>query len=99
MTVGPLPGPPHGFRWADRYRQLGVDGAWRTVRTAAPQSPQDAAANRPQDHARTLEAAPDRVGIAGELGLPASTVHAVLVRCRMNRLSHVDRATGEPVRR
>ena len=31
--------------------------------------------------------------------MPASTVHAVLVRCRLNRLSHIDRATGEPVRR
>ena len=37
--------------------------------------------------------------IAGRLGLAASTVHAVLVRCRINRLSHVDRATGEPIRR
>ena len=26
-------------------------------------------------------------------------MHAVLVRCRLNRLSHVDRVTGEPVRR
>ena len=32
-------------------------------------------------------------------GCAASTVHAVLRRCRLNRLSHVDRATGEPVRR
>src|SRR4051794_12290923 len=31
--------------------------------------------------------------------MPSSTVHAVLVRCRLNRLSHVDRATGEPIRR
>ncbi|MFB7894701.1 IS481 family transposase, partial [Microbacterium sp. NPDC056044] len=37
--------------------------------------------------------------IAGELGLPVSTVHAVLVRCRINRLSRIDRATGEPIRR
>ena len=37
--------------------------------------------------------------IAGELGIPASTVHAVLTRCRLNRLSHIDRATGEPIRR
>jgi len=44
----------------------------------------------------------DRLGpaqIAGELGLPASTVHAVLVRCRINRLSAIDRVTGEPIRR
>ena len=39
------------------------------------------------------------VQIAGRLGLPASTVHAVLVRCRINRLSHIDRVTGEPLRR
>jgi transposase InsO family protein len=31
--------------------------------------------------------------------MPASTVHAVLTRCRINRLSHIDRATGEPLRR
>ncbi|WP_082087415.1 IS481 family transposase, partial [Microbacterium sp. SA39] len=37
--------------------------------------------------------------IAGELGMPASTVHAVLTRCRINRLSHIDRVTGEPIRR
>jgi len=39
------------------------------------------------------------VQIAGRLAMPASTVHAVLVRCRINRLSHIDRVTGEPVRR
>jgi transposase InsO family protein len=39
------------------------------------------------------------VQIGGELGLLASTVHAVLVRCRINRLSHIDRITGEPIRR
>jgi hypothetical protein len=25
-----------------------------------------------------------------------STAHRVLVRCRLNRIAHVDRATGEP---
>jgi len=37
--------------------------------------------------------------IAGELDVPASTVHAVLVRCRINRLSRIDRVMGEPIRR
>ena len=37
--------------------------------------------------------------IGGQLGLPPSTVHAVLVRCRINRLSRIDRVTGEPIRR
>ena len=31
--------------------------------------------------------------------MPASTVHAVLVRCRINRLTRMDRTTGEPLRR
>ena len=31
--------------------------------------------------------------------MPASTVHAVLVRCRINRLARLDRVTGEPIRR
>ena len=39
------------------------------------------------------------VQIAGRLGMPASTVHAVLVRCRINRLARIDRVTGEPMRR
>ena len=39
------------------------------------------------------------VQIGGQLGLAPSTVHAVLVRCRINRLSHIDRVTGEPIRR
>jgi transposase InsO family protein len=39
------------------------------------------------------------VQIGDRLGLPASTVHAVLVRCRLNRLSHIDRVTGERIRR
>jgi transposase InsO family protein len=37
--------------------------------------------------------------IGGRLGLPASTVHAVLRRNRLNRLSQIDRGTGEPLRR
>ena len=39
------------------------------------------------------------VEIAARLGVPASTVYAVLRRCRINRLSHIDRRTGERVRR
>jgi hypothetical protein len=29
------------------------------------------------------------VQIGGRLGMPASTVHAMLTRCRLNRLSHI----------
>ena len=37
--------------------------------------------------------------IAGIVGKPASTVHRVLVRHQLNRLSHLDRVTREPIRR
>ena len=37
--------------------------------------------------------------IAGIVHLPASTVHAVLVRHGLNRLDHLDRATRTPIRR
>jgi transposase InsO family protein len=39
------------------------------------------------------------VAIGAKLSMPASTVHAVLVRCRLNRLHHVDKRTGEVIRR
>jgi transposase InsO family protein len=39
------------------------------------------------------------VQIGGLLAVAPSTVHAVLVRARVNRLSHIDRVTGEPLRR
>lgn len=39
------------------------------------------------------------VQIADVTGVPASTVHAVLVRCRINRLTSLDRVTGERIRR
>jgi transposase InsO family protein len=37
--------------------------------------------------------------IAPILGLPASTVHRILVRHGLNRLAWLDRPTGEPIRR
>jgi transposase InsO family protein len=39
------------------------------------------------------------VQLGAYVGVAPSTVHRVLTRCRLNRLAHVDRATGEPVRR
>ncbi|NDO79167.1 IS481 family transposase [Kocuria indica] len=37
--------------------------------------------------------------LAPRLGIAPSTVHRILASCHLNRLAHVDRATGEPVRR
>lgn len=41
----------------------------------------------------------DPVESDGRLGIAASTAHADLVRCRINRLRYIDRITGEPIRR
>ncbi len=39
------------------------------------------------------------VQLAARLGIAPSTVHRILTTVRLNRLSYVDRATGEPIRR
>jgi transposase InsO family protein len=39
------------------------------------------------------------VAIGAKLSMPPSTVRAVLVRCRLNRLHHADKRTGEVIRR
>ncbi len=41
---------------------------------------------------------PVRRGFGGAHG-SGLDVHTVLVRCRINRLSHIDRTVGEPIRR
>jgi transposase InsO family protein len=90
---------PTAKRWAIRYQELGSQGMQdRSSRpkTSPTRTPQPIV--RKIVHIRWKQRL-GPVGIAGKLSLPASTVHAVLVRCRINRLSHVDRATGEPVRR
>ena len=90
---------PTAKRWADRYAEHGPAGmADRSSR------PHRSPARTPQPLVRKIVHLrwKHRLGpvqIAGRLAMPASTVHAVLVRCRINRLSHIDRVTGEPVRR
>ena len=91
--------PQTARKWALRYRDEGAAGM--SDRSSRPRS----------CPSRTSPAAVRRivrlrwrhrlgpVQIAGRLGMPASTVHAVLVRCRINRLSRIDRVTGEPIRR
>ncbi|TAN29617.1 IS481 family transposase, partial [bacterium] len=83
-------------KWAQRYRDEGVNGM--IDRSSARHSQH---AKTPQPMVRKIVHLrwKHRLGpvqIAAKLDMPASTVHAVLVRCRLNRLSHVDRVTGEP---
>lgn len=86
-------------KWAQRYRDEGPAGM-----NDRP------SARKTQAHRTTVSVVrkivhlrwKQRLGpleIGARLGMPASTVHAVLVRCRLNRLSHIDRVTGEPARR
>lgn len=90
---------PTARRWADRYRQFGPAGM--SDRSSRPH--RQPARTRPPlvrkiVHLRWRQRL-GPVAIAAQLGLAPSTVHAVLTRCRLNRLSHVDRRTGEPIRR
>jgi transposase InsO family protein len=86
-------------KWAARYREEGPAGmADRSSRRHHQPTRTPAPVVRKIVHLRWKQ----RLGpveIGDRLGMPASTVHAVLVRCRINRLTHIDRATGEPVRR
>ena len=86
-------------KWADRYRAEGSAGMVdRSSRPHHQPGRTPTPVVRKIVHLRWKQ----RLGpvqIGDRLGMPASTVHAVLVRCRLNRLSHVDRVTGEPIRR
>ena len=86
-------------KWADRYRTEGPAGM--TDRSSRPHhSPNktpDQTMRRIVSLRRRLRLGP--VQISGRTGIPASTVHAVLKRCRINRLSRIDRVTAEPIRR
>lgn len=91
--------PRTAKKWADRYRAEGAAGM--ADRSSRPLS---SPSKTPPDLVRQIVRLRWRhrlgpVQIAGRLGIQASTVHAVLVRCRINRLSHIDRVTGEPLRR
>jgi hypothetical protein len=90
---------PTANRWARRYAELGEAGM--VDRSSRPhrqpnRTPQPVV--RKIVHLRWKQRL-GPVGIADRVGCSASTVHAVLVRCRLNRLSHLDRVTGEPIRR
>jgi transposase InsO family protein len=94
------------IRWSRRYRSVLDSGRRPTVHDMVDVSsrPHRSPARtrrrieRRVKHLRTTR----RLGpvqIAGRVGIPASTVHRILVREGLNRLDHMDRATGQVVRR
>lgn len=93
-------------RWRDRYRQVLATGREPVAADMAdlPSRPHRSPARtrRPLERKvvhlrRSRRMGPVQIG--GRLGMPASTVHAILVRSGLGRLDRLDRATGEPVRR
>jgi hypothetical protein len=91
--------PVTARKWAARYRAEGPAGM--VDRSSRPRSMPTK--TPPEVVKRIVRMRWHRrlgpVQIGGELGMPSSTVHAVLTRCRINRLSRIDRVTGEPIRR
>jgi transposase InsO family protein len=90
---------PTAKRWERRYRQLGPAGM-----NDASSRPHSSPNRTPVPVVRKIVhlRIKHRLGpvqIADRVALAPSTVHAILVRCRLNRLSHIDRVTGEPIRR
>ena len=86
-------------KWAERYRAEGPAGMLdRSSRPHHQPNRTPVPVVRKIVHLRWKQ----RLGpveIADRLGMQSSTVYAILVRCRLNRLTHIDRATGEPIRR
>lgn len=91
---------PTATKWWGRYL-ADPDGQWWLDRSSRPlSSPQQTLAKveaKIVKLRKTKKLGPAR--IAGQVGVPASTVHRVLVRHGVNRLAWMDRPTGEPVRR
>jgi len=86
-------------RWADRYRADGAAGM--SDRSSRPRRSPNRTPRRVERRVLHLRRAkrlgPVRIG--WRLGLAASTCHAILRRAGVARLAHLDRATGQPIRR
>jgi transposase len=90
---------PTAYKWWRRWQELGVDGL--VDRSSRPRSCPHQTSTEVQaaieELRRTLKLGPARIGF--RLGVPTSTVHRVLVRLGLHRLSWMDRPTGRVIRR
>jgi transposase InsO family protein len=90
---------PTAHRWATRYAQAGPAGMIdRSSRPHHCPRRTPAPTMRRIVHLRWKQKL-GPVPIAAQVGCAPSTVYEVLRRCRLTRLSHVDRVTGAVVRR
>jgi transposase InsO family protein len=90
---------PTAYKWWRRWQTEGLAGlADRSSRPrSCPHQTPSALEDDIAELRRTLKLGPARIG--ARLGVPASTVHRVLVRLGLNRLSWMDRPTGRVIRR
>ena len=88
-----------GYKWLRRWRQEGIAGLTDrpSVAHRLPRKTPAAVEARIVELRQSRKLGPAR--IAPLVGLPASTVHAVLARHGLHRLAWLDRPTGTPVRR
>ncbi|MET8509176.1 IS481 family transposase [Streptomyces sp. NPDC004787] len=86
-------------KWIRRWRAEGEAGL--ADRSSRPRTTPHRTAAAMEDHVcelrRSRKLGPARIGPI--LGLPASTVHRILTRHRLNRLAWIDRPTGIVIRR
>ncbi|KJK33225.1 transposase, partial [Streptomyces variegatus] len=90
---------PTAHKWIRRWRSEGESGL--IDRSSRPRSTPHRTAASTEAHVCRLrqdrKLGPARIGPI--LGLPASTVHRILNRHGLNRLAHLDRPTGQVIRR
>ncbi|MEU0068438.1 IS481 family transposase [Streptomyces sp. NPDC006332] len=90
---------PTAHKWIGRWRSEGESGL--IDRSSRPRSTPHRTAAATEAHVCRLrqdrKLGPARIGPI--LGLPASTVHRILVRYGLNRLTFLDRPTGQVIRR
>ncbi|GAA1262427.1 hypothetical protein GCM10009646_58060 [Streptomyces aureus] len=91
---------PTAYKWVRRWRAEGEAGLYdrssrpyaTPLRTTPPAREEEVCELR-----RSRKLGPTRIGPIQ--GMPASTVHRVLVRHGLNRLAFMDRPTGQVIRR
>ncbi|WP_329565499.1 IS481 family transposase [Streptomyces sp. NBC_01361] len=90
---------PTAYKWVRRWRAEGEAGLYdRSSRPyATPLRTPPAREEEVCELRRNRKLGPARIGPI--LGMPASTVHRVLVRHGLNRLAFMDRPTGQVIRR
>ena len=91
---------PTAHKWWARY-QADPTGSWWSDRSSSPHRSPTRTPRKVEKRIASLrrnrKLGPAR--IAGQVGLPASTVHAVLCRQGTNQLRWLDRPTGTKIRR